>query len=400
MSVFLSDDNAQIQQAARSFAEREIKPYVAQWLQDETFPRHIIKQLGRLGFLGSTFPESVGGSAAGFLNMVLAAEQVGLACPSLVTAFNMNAMTTPMAILNWGSTQQCHSYLTPMISGDLIGSFALTEPAGGSDALGSMASRAVRDGSDWVLNGSKVFITLAPVADVALVFAKTDHDAKHRGVSAFLVHYDDPGVTVKRMDMAPGLGSLIPPGEVFFSDVRLPAERLLGEPGDGFKIAMNALDYGRIAVATKSLATGQVVRDHCLQYATSRRAFGTEIGHFQLIQGHIANMVAEIEAGRALVYQAAAAQDQGVAATRLSAVAKYYMAEVTFRAANSAMELFGGYGLSNEYPITHLLHLAHLARTGEGAANILRIAIAEDALGFRSMDRHQVRHRMDSESVA
>ncbi|MBA3741367.1 acyl-CoA dehydrogenase family protein [Sporichthya sp.] len=393
MNVLLDDTNLQFRDSARAFAQREIKPFVQDWMRDGAFPRQIFKRLGELGFLGATFPAAVGGTEAGFLNLVLAAEQVGLASPSLVTAFNMNAMTTPMALLNWGTAAQHDEYLTPMIKGDLIGSFALTEPAGGSDALGSMRTRAVRDGDDWVLNGSKVFITLAPVADVAFVFAKTDPNAGHKGVSAFLVRYDDPGVSVQRMAMAPGLGSLIPPGEISFTDVRIPADRIVGDVGDGFKIAMNALDYGRIAVATKSLATGQVIRDHCIDYAQTRRAFGQEIGHFQLIQGHIADMVTEIEAGRGLIYQAAAAHDQGVAATRLSAMAKYYMAEVTFRAANSTMEIFGGYGLTAEYPIVHLLHLAHLARTGEGAANILRIAIAEDALGFRSMDRHNIRHR-------
>jgi alkylation response protein AidB-like acyl-CoA dehydrogenase len=175
-------------------------------------------------------------------------------------------------------------------------------------------------------------------------------------------------------------------------NVRLPHSRLIGQPGQGFKIAMNSLDYGRLAVATKSLATGQVIYDECVSYAQTRTAFGETIGKFQLIQKHIAEMTASLEAGRALLYSAASGHDQGTAATRLSALAKFYLAEATFNAANSTMEVFGGYGLTSEYRIVHYLHLAHLARTGEGSANILRIALANDALDYRRLDRHAVKH--------
>jgi alkylation response protein AidB-like acyl-CoA dehydrogenase len=235
-----------------------------------------------------------------------------------------------------------------------------------------------------------MWITQAPVADVGLVFARTDPDAGHRGFSAFIIHYDDPGISVNPIALS-GLGKVMPVGEVVLDEVRLPAERLVGEVGQGFKIAMNALDYGRITVATKSLSTAQVLFAEAVSYATTREAFGEPIGNFQMIKRLIAEMAAEIEAGRALLYQAADANDAGIAATKQGALAKFFLGEVALHAANATMEIFGGYALADEYPITHYLNLAHLGRTGEGAANILRIAIADDVLGVKSMDRHGIR---------
>lgn len=396
MGFTLNETNLAFQEAARTFAQKEIKPNAEAWNREAHFPREIWKGLGEGGFLGAAYPSEYGGSELGFLNMVLAAEQIGLGCPDLVTAFNINACTVGMALLNWGSEEQKTEFLAPLIGGDLIGSFLLTEPGGGSDALGSMRTRATKDGEDWVIHGSKTFISLSPVADIGVVFVKTDPDASHAGVSAFIFRYDDPGVSVTPMQMAHGLGSILPIGEVSFDTVRVPASRLLGGEGNGFKVAMNALDYGRLGVATKSLATGQVILDAAVEYSQTRLVFGEAIGHFQLIQSHIAEMAANLEAGRYLLYGAASEHDQGAAATRLSALAKYYMAETTFKAANSTMEIFGGYGLTEEFPIVHYLHLAHLARTGEGSANILRVALANDALGYRPMSRHSFQHRVYS----
>ena len=397
MSFFLDEESLALQSTARTYAQREIAPHVPDWEREGHFAREVFKRLGELGFLGAAFPESVGGSEMGLLNMVLAAEQVGLASPDLVSAFNMNAMTAPMGIMSWGTSEQHEEYVRPLIQGDIIGSIALTEAGGGSDAMGNMKTRAVRDGSDWVLNGTKMWITLSPVADVCLLFAKTDFDAGHRGVSAFILRYDDPGVSVTRLPTT--TGNLIPVGEVVLDNVRLPANRLVGEVGAGFKIAMNSLDYGRLAVAAKSLSVGQVLADLGIAYAQSREAFGSAIGRYQMIQHQIADATTELAAGRALLYQAAATFDGGVADTRMSAMAKYFLGEVTLRIANSVMEIHGGYGVSQEYTVNHFLNLAHLGRTGEGAANILRIALAEDALGYKSMARHALRRPLAAHPV-
>jgi glutaryl-CoA dehydrogenase (non-decarboxylating) len=390
MDTVSAIDRKDFAEVTRNFAQREIKPNVREWMSEGVFPRHIIKGLGEMGVLGSTFPLQWGGSAVGFLTMVQCAEQVGKACPDLVTAFNMNAMTAPLAILNWGNDEQRERYVRPLIAGDMIGGFALTEAAGGSDVLGAVRTRAVKDGDDWVVNGTKMWITLSPVADVALLFARTDPDAGHRGFTAFALHYDDPGVTVNPIALS-GLGKVIPVGEVVLDDVRLPDERRVGEVGQGFKIAMNALDYGRIAVTVKSMATAEAMFDLAVEYAKSREAFGEPIGNFQMIKKQIADMATDLAAGRALMYQAAEAHDAGIAATKLSAQAKYFAGEVALRAADATMEIYGGIALSDELPLIHYLNLAHLARTGEGAANILRIALGDDALGIKSLDRHQVK---------
>jgi alkylation response protein AidB-like acyl-CoA dehydrogenase len=388
MAFRLNADSLAVQETAARFSEREIRPNLDRWTRENTFPREVFQQLGKLGFLGAAFPEKWGGSEMGILNMVLAAEQVGLACPDLVTAFNMNAMTAPLAILNWGNDKQREEYVGPMINGDMIGSIAITESGGGSDAMGNMMTRAVSDGDHWIINGTKMWITLSPVADACLLFAKHDPSAGHRGVSAFIVRYDDLGVSVSRISTT--TGSIIPVGEVVLQDVRIPCSRVVGELGEGFRIAMNALDYGRLAVATKSLATGQKLADLGVAYANGRIAFGNPISHYQMIQLQIADMVTELAAGRALLYQASATFDEGLADTRSAALAKYFLGEVALRIANAVMEIHGGCSLSADSAVNHLLQLAHLGRTGEGSANILRIAIAEDAIGLKSMSRHAV----------
>ena len=395
MDFNLSDENLQVRDLARRFADEELRPHVQGWERDGIFPRHVFERLGDLGLFGAVYPEEYGGTQMGFLNLVLAAEEIGKGSPDLVTAFNMNAMTGTMAILNFGTPEQRSHYLPQLLSGRKINSIAITEPGGGSDVLGNMRTTARRDGDAWILNGTKIWITMSPVADYCVLFAKTDPDAGHAGVSAFILHYDDPGVSVNRLSISPLGGVLIPVGEVVLENVRLPADRLLGNVGEGFTISMNALDYGRIAVATKSLATAQALREAGIDYAREREAFGKPIGKFQMLQHSIADMVTEIEAGRLLLYRAAAAFDdpRGVADTRLAAMAKYFLGEVALRVANSVVEIFGAYSFSDEYPINRYLNLALLGRTGEGSANILRIALADDALGFRPMDRHAIRGR-------
>ncbi len=395
MDFNLSDENAQVRDLARRFASEELRPHVATWEREKHFPRHVFERLGDLGLLGAVYPEEYGGSSIGFLNMVIAAEEVGKGSPDLVTAFNMNAMTATMAIFNFGSPQQRTDYLPDLIAGRTINSIAITEAGGGSDVLGNMRTTAKLDGDEWVLNGSKLWITMSPVADVCVVFAKTDTASGHQGVSAFILEYTDPGVSVNPLSITPLGGVLIPVGEVVLENVRLPADRLLGDEGSGFKIAMNALDYGRLAVGTKSLAVAEVLRRDGIEYAKSRQAFGHPIGKFQMLQHNIADMVTEIEAGRLLLYRAAASFDdpRGVADTRAAAMAKYFLGEVALRVANSVVEIFGAYSFSDEYPINRYLNLALLGRTGEGSANVLRVALAEDALGFKRMDRHAVQGR-------
>jgi alkylation response protein AidB-like acyl-CoA dehydrogenase len=251
-----------------------------------------------------------------------------------------------------------------------------------------MRTVAVRDGDSYVINGSKMWITNANVADVALLYCKTDPAAKHRGVSAFLIDTGTPGFEARRVKCRV-LGNLMPTNGLSFTDMRVPASCLLGQAGQGFKIAMNAMDYGRLVVAARSLGLARACLDASVDYAKLRTAFGEKIGSFQMIKRQIADMAVDVAAATELVYKAARLYDGGTIATRESSVAKYFAGEVCSRAAQATTEIFGGYAFSDELPISIYLNYAKLWQTGEGSANLQRILIADDALGWKSMDRHR-----------
>jgi alkylation response protein AidB-like acyl-CoA dehydrogenase len=333
-------------------------------------------------------PEEMGGSDMGFEALAVVAEELAYAYPPLSAGMNLQAATVPLTIWNWGRKDQIDRYVRQLISAEILGCNAMSEPDGGTDFLGAMRTVAVRDGDDYVINGSKMWITNANVADVALVYAKTDPKAKHKGVSAFLVPTDTPGFEARRVKCRV-LGGLMPTNGLTFTDMRVPSGCLLGQEGEGFKIAMTAMDYGRLTVAARSLGLARACLDASLEYADLRTAFGEKIGSFQMIKHQLADMVVEVSAATELVYKAARLYDEGGIATRESAIAKYYVGEVCNRAAQATAEIFGGYAFSDELPISIYLNFAKLWQTGEGSANLQRILIADDALGWKRMDRHQ-----------
>lgn len=391
MDFTLTDEQAAIRDVARDFARTRIAPNVREWEANGHFPRDVAREMGELGFLGCCFPERYGGSEAGFLSLVLVIEEIARVWQPAAGFFNPNAMTVPFTILNWGDDQQRERWVERLIKGEIIGSFGLTEPDGGSDVLGSMRTRARRVDGGWVLDGTKIFNSLAHLADLDLVFARTSDDG-HRGISAFLVPLETPGITATPISHSI-LGECMPTAEVSFADVELPEEALLGEVGEGFRIAMNALDYGRLTVPARCVGIAQGCVDVSLEYARERQAFGSPIGSFQLIQSLIADMVVETDAARMLTYQSAWLKDCGKTATRESARSKYFAAEVAARVATRAFELFGGYAVADEYPVARMFTWAHLYRTGEGSANIQRMLVANDALGFKPADRHSIERR-------
>jgi len=301
---------------------------------------------------------------------------------------NLQAATVPLTIKNWGRPDQVDKYVPGLIAGQVLGSNAMTEPDGGTDLLGAMRTTAVKDGDDYIINGSKMWITNANVADVVIVFCKTDTSAKHKGVSAFLVDTKTPGFEASRVKCRV-LGSLMPTNSLTFTDMRVPADRMLGNEGEGFKVAMNAMDFGRLVVASRSLGLARACLDASVEYADLRTAFGEKIGSFQMIKHQIADMTAEVAAATELVYKAARMFDSGTVATREAAIAKYFAGEVCNRAAQATTEIFGGYAFSDELPISIYLNYAKLWQTGEGSANLQRILIADDALGWKPMDRHR-----------
>jgi alkylation response protein AidB-like acyl-CoA dehydrogenase len=390
----LDEDIAALRTVIREWGAKRVRPRFRELEDAGEFPADLYRELGDLGAFGCVFPESEGGTDLGFRALAAVAEEIAYSYPPLSAGMNVQACTVPLTIHNWGSDELVEKYVPGLLSARVLGCNAMTEPDGGSDFLGAMRTRAVRDGDEYVLNGSKMWITNANVADVAIVYAKTDPSAGHKGVSAFVVPTDTPGFETTRVPCRV-LGKLMPTNAISFTDVRIPASYRLGAEGEGFTIAMNAMDFGRLSVASRTVGLAQACLDASVTYANQREAFGQKIGGFQLIKKQIADMTCEVAAARALVDAAALRYDSGDIATRESSIAKYYAGEVGNRAAQATAEIFGGFAFSDEFPVSSYLNYAKLWQTGEGSANIQAVLIADDALGWKDMDRHKttVRNR-------
>lgn len=382
------EDILALRDAVRAFGRNEIRPRIRTLEASGTLPRDMYRRIGELGAFGCAFPESVGGSGMGYEAMAVCAEELGYAYPPLSAGMNMQAATVPLTIWNWGSSDLAERYVPGLIGGRLIGFNAMSEPDGGTDFVGAMRTRAVRDGDGYVINGSKMWITNADVGDAGILYCKTDPTARHKGISAFVVDRDTPGLEVRRISCSV-LGNLMTTTELSFRDMRIPASQRLGEEGEGFSIAMSAMDHGRLVIAARSLGLARACLDASVEYANIRTAFGQKIGSFQMIKRQIAEMTCDAAAAAELVYRAARQFDEGNVSTRESSIAKYFAGEAANRAAQAASEIFGGYAFSDELPISIYLNYAKLWQTGEGSANLQRILIADDALGWKPLDRHR-----------
>ena len=397
MNFDLSNENIQIKKMARAFAEKEILPNVKSYEEQRKFPKEILEKMGDAGLFGACFPEQYGGSELGFLNLAIIAEEISKAHPAFGYAFNMQAMTCPFTILNWGTEEQIEKYVPDLIKAKKIGMFALSESGGGSDPAGSMKTTARLEGDEYVLNGSKTWITFANEANVGVLFAKTDMDAGHKGISAFIVETDRPGFSAKPIEIS-SLGHMMRSCEVFLDDYRIPKENLLGKEGEGFKIALNALDYGRLTVSARLVGIAQGCIDESIKYCNERVVGGRPIGDYQMIKHSVADMVVETDAARLQTYRSAILKDKGESATRESSYAKYFASEVAAKVSRSALEIFGGYGISDEYPIMKYANYANMLHFGEGSANVQRILIANDALGLKNANRHHIKRRFSLSS--
>ena len=377
-----------ISELVRDWGLSQVRPRFRELEEKGEFPRDLYREMGGLGFFGCCFPEAMGGTGSGFRALAAVAEQLAWVYPPLSASMNLQAATVPLTIANWGTKEQVDRYVPGLLAGELLGANGMTEPDGGSAFLGAMRTRAVRDRDEYVISGAKMWITNANVADVAIIYAKTDPAAAHRGVTAFLVPASTPGFDVRRVPCRV-LGSLMPTNAITLDNVRVPASSVLGAEGKGFVVAMTAMDFGRLTVASRSVGLAQACLDAALTYADQREAFGQKIGNFQLIKKQLADMTCEVAAARGLVTAAAIRYDAGDIATRESSVAKYYAGEVCNRAAQATAEIFGGAAFSDEFPISTYLNYAKLWQTGEGSANIQALLIADDALGWKPMDRHR-----------
>jgi glutaryl-CoA dehydrogenase (non-decarboxylating) len=386
MEFELTEDLKSMREMARKFAEAEIAPHADQWDEEHHFPHEALLKMGGLGFFGCLIPEDYGGNDSGFLAQTIITEEIARASSSIRVAFNMQTCGTAYTIYRYGNDELKHQYIPRLVSSEWIGCFGITEPNAGSDVL-AMKTTARDEGDHFLINGTKTWITNAPVADVCVLYAYNDQDAGSRGLSAFVIELkDNPGIATRPLDKMGTRSS--PTGEIVFEDARVPKENLLGALGQGAKILFSSLTQTRLSCAAGAVGLAQACLDAAIQYCREREQFGQPIGQFQMNQELIANMAIEVDASRLLTYRAAFQKDQGQLGNTLeTSYAKYYAGEVATRAAHSAMKILGAYGYSTEYPVARYYRDAVLYEIVEGTANIQKVIIALDRLGIKKANR-------------
>lgn len=387
MDFLLNEEHRMIRDMVREFAEKEIAPVAAHYDETGEFPMPIIRKMGELGLMGIEVPETYGGAGLDTLAYVLAMEEVARVDVATSTIMSVNNSLFCYGLLTYGTENQKQTYLRAVASGQAIAAYALTEPQSGSDA-GNMRTRAVLSdqGSYYTINGRKSWITSGPVADYILLFALTEPEKRHRGVTAFIVEGNTPGLVRGKVEPKLGIRASAT-CELFFEDMKVPAENVLGEPGMGFKIAMAILDAGRIGIAAQALGVAEAALDASVQWAREREAFGHKIGEFEGIQWKIADMKTRIEASRALIYSAAVAKERAKEAgerfTLEASMAKLFASETAMFCTHQAIQIHGGMGYSKELPVERYFRDAKITEIYEGTSEIQRLVIARQVLGLR-----------------
>ncbi|MFJ3146093.1 acyl-CoA dehydrogenase family protein [Streptomyces halstedii] len=379
MNLELSEEQEAVRELAEDFVAREITPHVVAWDRAESVDRSIVKKLGALGFLGLTIPEEYGGSGGDHLAYCLVTEELGRGDSSVRGIVSVSLGLVAKTIAAWGDEEQKRRWLPRLTAGEAVGCFALTEPGTGSDA-GNLSTRAVRDGDDYVINGSKMFITNGTWADVVLLFARTGDVPGHRGVSAFLVPADTPGLTRRTVHGKLGLRGQAT-AELVLEDVRVPAATLLGPEGKGFSLAMSALAKGRMSVAAGCVGIAQAALDAAVRYAGEREQFGRPIAGYQLVQELISDISVDVDAARMLTWRVADLVDRGRDFATAASTAKLFASEAAVRAANNALQVFGGYGYIDEYPVGKLVRDARVMTLYEGTSQIQKLIIGRALTG-------------------
>ncbi|MGB8768349.1 MAG: acyl-CoA dehydrogenase family protein [Candidatus Korobacteraceae bacterium] len=378
MDFQLSDEQLQLKKMVRDFAEREIAPNVMKWDEPGTFPLETVKELGKLGLMGTIFPTEYGGAGMGYVEYVTAVEELSRVDGSVGIIVAAHTSLCSNHIFVAGNEDQKRKYVPKLSTGEFIGAWGLTEPGAGSDAGGARCS-AVRRGKKWVLNGTKTFITNGGHADVAVVVAVTDKTAHTHGLSAFVVEKGTNGFRAGKKENKLGLRAS-DTSELIFEDCEIPAENLLGHEGEGFVDAMKVLDGGRISIAALGLGMAQGAYEAALNYSKERKQFGKPISEFQAIAFKLADLATEIDAARLLTHRAAAMKDAGMKTTLESSMAKLYSSEVAVKCANEAVQIHGGYGFIKDYPAEKFYRDVKLCTIGEGTSEIQRLVIARQIL--------------------
>jgi alkylation response protein AidB-like acyl-CoA dehydrogenase len=379
----LTDEQRLISDTAREFADNEITPRVRDNDRAARFDRELASKLGEMGYLGAPVAEEYGGRGLDYLSYALIVEQVGRADSSARTVVSVQTSLVCGSIERWGTEEQKREWLPRLCSGEALGCFALTEPDAGSDPA-SLRTRAKKTDTGWTITGNKMWISMGNVADVALVFAQTDPEKKHRGLACFLVPTASDGYSSQEIHGKLGLRAS-DTAEISLDDVELPDDAMLGEIGDGFKVAMSALDNGRYSVAAGCVGICDGCVEASVEYAKERRQFGVPIASFQLVQELIAEMIVKRDAARMLVWRAGELKDRGVRNTVETSIAKYYATEAAVDCANMAIQVHGGSGYVDDYPVERYLRDARVTTLYEGTSQIHKLIIGRDATGINAM---------------
>ncbi|UCD92557.1 MAG: acyl-CoA dehydrogenase [Methanobacteriota archaeon] len=378
MDFQLTDEQKMIQSMVRDFAEKEVKPIAEEIDREERVPSENIKKMGELGLLGMTVPREYGGSGADYVSYAIACEELARVCASTAALLSGANSLNCWPILAFGTEEQKQKYLVPMASGKTFGCFALTEAGAGSD-VGSVRMKAELKGEEYVLNGTKLFITSGSIADTIIVFARTGDEPGVKGLSAFIVEKETEGFSIGKIEEKLGIRGT-PTAELIFEDCHIPKENLLGEEGQGFKISMATLDGGRIGIGACALGLAQGCLDESLLYSKEREQFGQPISNFQAIQWKLADMATQIEAARLMVYRAAQLKDRGEKCTVESSMAKMYASEIATKAAIDAVQIHGGYGYTKDFAVERFMRDVKIFEIFEGTSEMQRLVIARGLL--------------------
>jgi alkylation response protein AidB-like acyl-CoA dehydrogenase len=378
MTAVLTAEQKAIRQAAREFADQEIRPHVMEWDEAQHFPREVFRKLGELGFLGTIFPEEYGGAGLAYMDYIGVIEEIAAVDGSVGLSLAAHTSLGTNHIFQFGTEEQRQKYIPKLAAGEWLAAWGLTEAEAGSDS-GGTRSTAVRDGESWILNGSKNFTTNASVGQVAVLMAVTDRSAGRHGISSFIVELDNPGIRVGKKENKLGMRAS-DTCTLVMEDCRIPAENLLGSEGSGFVNSMKILDGGRISIAALALGMARGAWQASLAYAKQRRQFGRPIAEFEAIQFYLADMATEIDAARLLTERAAQARDRGEETTLMSAQAKLYASEMAVKVADRAVQIHGGYGYIKDFPVEKFYRDTKLCTIGEGTSEIQKLVIARSLL--------------------
>ena len=374
MQFEFTEDQLMMQKMVREFAEKDIAPGVAERDEKEEFSREILNKAGELGLMGICFPEEYGGAGGDYISYILASEEIAKVDDCVQTGYAASVSLCAMPIYTYGTEEQKQKFLVPLADGSKLGAFGLTEPNAGTDAS-AQQTVAVLEGDHYILNGSKIFITNGGSAETYVVFGMTDKSKGVKGITAFILEKGMPGFTFGKTEHKMGIRSS-QTQELVFQDVKVPVENRLGKEGEGFKIAMATLDGGRIGVAAQALGLAQCAMDHAIKYSKERVQFGKPIASNQAIAFMLADMATEIDAARLLIYRAAWLKQQGKPYSKEAAMAKMYASDAAMKITTDAVQIFGGYGFSREYPVERLMRNAKITQIYEGTNQVQRMIIS------------------------